>query len=134
MRAGEVILFYSGMHNVYASEDLYLDNMTTNQKVDVHKNMLTYDNTVDIDVPPYYSNIITYRASLGHKINHSFNPSTHFCYTEHPRFGSIKGIRTLRRVAKGEELSINYGYSGYSVHMPGWYKLLNQENKDRDNG
>ena len=37
-------------------------------------------------------------------------PNCEFDDFDHPRFGPIKCIATMRPINKGEELTINYGY------------------------
>jgi hypothetical protein len=54
----------------------YLSNMTLDEKEDVHKNWLHYNDTYMIDIPPSHSNLIYYRASLGHKVS-TINPVYH---------------------------------------------------------
>ena len=41
---------------------------------------------------------------------HSFTPNCEFDDFDHPRFGKIKCIATMRPINKGEELTINYDY------------------------
>ena len=49
------------------------------------------------------------------------------CRFDHPRFGKIKCIRTIRRVKAGEELTVEYGYDHNGLgpsnpDAPQWYK------------
>ena len=58
--------------------------MTLDEVEDRHKNLLTYDDTFDIDCPE--SDIVKYRATLGHKANHKFDANTKFCFVKSPRY------------------------------------------------
>ena len=49
------------------------------------------------------------------------------CRFDHPRFGKIKCIRTIRPVKAGEELTVEYGYDHNGLgpnnpDAPQWYK------------
>uniref|UniRef100_T1J3X3 SET domain-containing protein n=1 Tax=Strigamia maritima TaxID=126957 RepID=T1J3X3_STRMM len=79
-----------------------------------------------LDVPPELVDTRRYCATLGHKINHSFQPN---CVTElftHPRFGRTVAVRTKQSIKKGEELTINYGYglriNSEEMDVPDWYR------------
>jgi len=39
-----------------------------------------------LDIPPEFGSTAKYRATLGHKINHSFEPNTEFVKTESARY------------------------------------------------
>lgn len=68
------------------------------------------------------SDVSIMRCTLGHKANHSDRPNAEFDWTEHPRFGSIRTIVTIRAIEAGEEITVDYGYGGF-VHQtpPGWF-------------
>ncbi|EQB79029.1 hypothetical protein CB1_001783001 [Camelus ferus] len=91
-------------------------------------NTLSLDEETVIDVPEPYNHVSKYRASLGHKANHSFTPNCIYDLFVHPRFGPIKCIRTLRAVEADEELTVAYGYDhsppGKSgPEAPEWYQV-----------
>ena len=44
------------------------------------------------------------------QIQHSFTPNCEMDDFEHPRFGDIKCVATLRPIKAGEELTIHYEY------------------------
>jgi len=47
----------------------YPENMTSlDEREDHHKNLLSYDNEVSLDIPPHMDDIVEYRATLGHKV------------------------------------------------------------------
>jgi hypothetical protein len=49
-----------------------------------------------------------YCATLGHKANHSFSANAEWSLFEHPRFGLIRALASLRDVKSGEEILVNY--------------------------
>ena len=61
-----------------------------------------------MDIPEEYICLNNYRASLGHKINHSFKPNCKWEVIEHPVFGRIPKIITLVDVPAEEELTCHY--------------------------
>ncbi|XP_020795179.1 histone-lysine N-methyltransferase SETD7 [Boleophthalmus pectinirostris] len=117
--ANTVMAFYNGVritHSEVDSRDWALNG-----------NTISLDEDTVIDVPQPWDQTHTYCASLGHKANHSFSPNCKYDPYVHPRFGSIKCIRTLRPVHKDEELTVAYGYdhepSGKNgPEAPDWYK------------
>ena len=76
------------------------------------------DEDFDLDIPDNMISTSQYKASLGHKVCHSFRPNCELDNFEHPRFGLIKCIVTLRPIAKDEELTVHYEYD-LSV-APSW--------------
>ena len=82
---------------------------------------------VSIDVPAHFASEKVYCASLGHKVNHTFDAVRVNCvyaHCEHPRFGHIRCIRTTRAVDPGQELLVDYGYDVDNVTghgVPGWF-------------
>jgi hypothetical protein len=59
--------------------------MTIDERENVHKNLLSFNKEYDLNVPPPFDNILVYRATLGHKANHSFRPNTRFGFAKNPR-------------------------------------------------
>ena len=91
-----------------------------------------------IDIPASYRHSEDYSASLAHKVtddilqkilkplekylqaNHSFQPNCCFGRVQHPVFGlTCLGVKTLKAVARDEEIFVNYRYS--PAHAPAWY-------------
>ena len=68
------------------SNSMYTPNMTIDERENRHKYLLTFNDTYDLDIPPEFEDIQVYRASLGHKINHSFKGNTRFCHVKSPRY------------------------------------------------
>ena len=61
-----------------------------------------------MDLPAECIPFSNYRATRGHKINHSFAPNCKWDTVRHPVFGRIPRIVTLKRVDVGEELTCHY--------------------------
>lgn len=78
-----------------------------------------------IDIPGEFESTELYRATLGHKINHKFNPNTAYTHVDSARFGIINALVTKEAVAKDEEYFASYGYS-LGVNLP-WYKEAYKE-------
>jgi len=75
-----------------------------------------------LDFPPSKADLRVYCASLGHKVNHSFVPNAEFSTIYHPRWGRVRSVVTLREVASGEELLVDYGYD--LIRCPAWFRQL----------
>jgi len=75
-----------------------------------------------LDFPPSQADLTVYCASLGHKVNHSFVPNAEFSTIYHPRWGRVRSVVTLRDVAVGEELLVDYGYD--LIRCPSWFRQL----------
>ena len=83
-----------------------------------------FEKDVYLNVPEPYWNITNFRATLGHKINHSFKfAKCTFGYVYHPRFGNIRSVVATSNIRKGEEVFANYGYSKDNP-VPEWYSSL----------
>lgn len=61
-----------------------------------------------MDLPDDFIATDKYRATLGHKINHSFRPNCKWDTCQHPVFGRIPRIVTLKDIQPGQELSCHY--------------------------
>ena len=59
-----------------------------------------YESGLRMDIPPKYVSRDNYRATLGHKMNHSFQSNCFEWFFDHPRFGVIPCEKTRRFVAK----------------------------------
>lgn len=112
----EVMSFYNGIRISHAEAD--------GRDWSSNSNTISLDDHTVIDVPEDLSDTNVYRASLGHKANHSFTPNSMYDPYDHPRFGLIKSIRTIRSVLAGEELTVAYGYdhSELDTDTPTWYR------------
>ena len=63
-----------------------------------------------MDIPVDMRNLTSYRATLAHKINHSFDPNCEFWEVTHPVFGYIPCVRALYDLDGGIELTVHYNY------------------------
>ena len=89
---------------------------------------IALDDYWHLDIPEDSRSTDKYCATLGHKICHSFDPNCDFENFEHPRFGPILCVVTLKPVAEGEELFACYEYD--LKVAPSWYvELWNQKYK-----
>ena len=52
-----------------AKTGIYWPNMTVDMKEEAIKNFITLNATHLLDIPTELTNIVSYRASLGHKVN-----------------------------------------------------------------
>ncbi|XP_054648524.1 histone-lysine N-methyltransferase SETD7 [Dunckerocampus dactyliophorus] len=127
-----VMAFYNGVRITHSEVD--------KRDWSLNGNTISLDEDTVIDVPQPFDQTERYCASLGHKANHSFTPNCKYDVCVHPRFGSIKCIRTLRAVQKDEELTVAYGYDHAVTgkngpEAPDWYKqelFLFQQRQSED--
>ena len=76
---------------------------------DNHKFLVSFNRVYDMNIPKHYWNITNFRATLGHKINHSFKDSkAKFGIAFHPRFGKVVTIIATKNITKHEEILIDY--------------------------
>lgn len=72
-----------------------------------------------------------YKATLGHKINHSFSAwNCMFHNLDHPRFGLIPAARTTETVREGQELLCMYQHEYH--HAAPWFQELYRKEIDAD--
>lgn len=115
-----VMSFYNGVRITHHEVD--------SRDWSTNGNTISLDEETVIDVPEPYNYVSKYCATLGHKANHSFTPNCIYDPFVHPRFGSIKCIRTIRPVVRDEELTVAYGYDhsppgNNGPEAPEWYQL-----------
>ena len=75
-----------------------------------------------IDIPPAYKSTSDYQGTLGHKVNHRFNPNSIYMHYDTPRFGIILAVRTQEKIMKDQEYFANYGYKFFFA--PRWHRML----------
>ena len=93
---------------------------TSNFDYQIYVDWADTDHSAFVDVPPECTDSDAYHASLAHKANHSFDPNCKYVAIEHPRFGRIPALQTLRLIQKGEELFAHYKYD--MALAPQWYQ------------
>jgi len=147
--AGEVLTFYSGYIINCDSSLRALDRRDLNDEEEHVRNM--YNMAIDledgenlcIDLPPELGNDVKrYNATLGHKVNHSFEPNAEFVlFPVHPVLGTIMSLAALTDIHPAEEITVNYGYN-YTTDpdQPEWFILQwnsfydpNNNNSDNNN-
>ena len=73
-----------------------------------------------IDIPQNCRSTEVYRATLAHKICHSFVPNAKYSYAFHPKFGHIRCVIAIKDIQVDEEITCNYKYK--LEKAPEWYK------------
>jgi len=124
MPENTVVAFYNGLcltHESVNARDWMLNG-----------NTISIDELGVIDVPPQYG-LSVYKASLAHKSNHCFQNNAKYDWYDHPRFGLIKCIRTIKPVKKDEEITVLYDYNELDengvLEAPAWYLDLLKKKK-----
>ena len=125
---GELVLYYSGLIWNNTEQALFTLNVSYNQTWDevwkVQKYLLVLKDDLYINIPEQYWSISNYRASLAHKLNHSFKKTkVMWGHAFHPRFGHIKSVVAQENIKRGEEIFIDYGYRVGS-QVPKWFSDL----------
>ena len=60
-------------------------------------------------MPEPYNEIQHYRATLGHKMNHSFKfAKAQMTHAYHPRFGDVRAYYATSNIFKGEEMFLTF--------------------------
>ena len=119
---GAILSFYNGVR--LAKEEA--EEPSEAWEDDAYKILDQTEEENVLDIPERFRGLDTYCASLAHKTNHSFRPGARFCLFDHPRFGDIPAIKSLRPLTAGTEVLVNYQYSFDSA--PPWYQQLNVSN------
>jgi len=145
---GEVVAYYSGFIIHCESSLRALDRRELTDELEHERNMYNIaldiegdqgqvEHNLCIDLPPDIGQGMNhYRATLGHKVNHSFEPNCEFVLlSSHPILGTVMGLAALKDIMKGEEISVNYGYNVTSdPDQPQWFiKLWNEYYGPSDN-
>lgn len=88
-----------------------------------------------LDIPEEVISLNNYRASLGHKINHSFQPNCKWDQTMHPTFGRIPSVITLLDLKAGTELTCHYMIDMQEAagidHLQWYLDLWDEESNDK---
>jgi len=110
-----VISYYNGVR-VLPGESY----TSSSYSYQIYVDWVNTDDSPFIDIPAGCVDIANYLASLAHKANHSFNPNCRFVASDHPRFGRVPSLQTIKDVKKGEELMSHYKYD--TALAPTWYQ------------
>jgi len=111
VKKGNIIAYFNGVRFPIPEDDNYEGSVYSIQTIEY-----------DIDIPADKVSISNYTASIGHKVNHSFQPNIEFVDFEHPRFGGIMAVKALRDIAEDEELTADYGMDIDEEDIPTWYR------------
>lgn len=114
--AGTVAAFYNGVRIPYALGGPKEEWATSGYKIFVNADFTSGER---MDIPEDCVSLSSYRATLGHKVNHSFVPNCSEWFFDHPRFGVVPCERTVRDVRAGEELTLDYEYDPFNA--PEWF-------------
>ena len=67
-----------------------------------------------VDIPQEFGPVARYRATLGHKANHSFRYNAQYTlFSTHPVLGTIMAVVATRDLPAGTEVLCKYGYPGH---------------------
>ncbi|EGC33243.1 hypothetical protein DICPUDRAFT_154738 [Dictyostelium purpureum] len=104
--------FYNGVR---------IPHKTVNERSwDLNSNTISLNSDVVIDVPSHLSSTSQYCATISHKANHDLNKkNAEYSFYNHPRFGEIKSIKSIKPIKKDEEIFVSYDYTD---EKPSWYK------------
>jgi len=105
VKANTTVAFYNGIR-VRPGEKAAFANSGYQIFVDWNKRSEVTSDYMDI--PPEYVSLNRYTASLGHKINHSFDPNCRWGTVEHPTFGRVPRVVTIKDLKAGTELTCHY--------------------------
>ena len=93
---------------------------------------MTYelDENYSLNLLKPYWKISDFRATLGHKLNHSFDAKTYFSCAYHARFGYAVTVIAEHDILRGEEVFVNYHYEDDSNDsVPLWYAEMYKAQK-----
>jgi histone-lysine N-methyltransferase SETD7 len=129
--AGEVVAFYSGFIIHCESSLRALDRRELSNDAEHERNMYNLaldlpgeEENLCIDIPTDMGNNVSmYNATLGHKVNHSFEPNSEFIlFSAHPIFGTVMALAAMEDMLPGQELTVNYGYNFTAEpEQPPWF-------------
>lgn len=128
IKEGDLVAYYGGLIYDPIKDPVFFNNMTQSDRYAIHRNLmsLTYNPNIQINIPESMWNTTKYRATLGHKLNHSFTRrQTDYNWVVHPRFGLIRSVMAIKDIAPDEELFVHYRYPVKAEsRVPKWYKDL----------
>jgi len=128
---GDILAFYGGYMISCNSSLRALDRQEYSDVEEHQRNMyslslgLEEEDNFCLDLPPELgNNVAKYNATLGHKLNHSFEPNVEFyLFSVHPVLGTIMSLSALEDIPAGTELTVNYGYDlEADPDQPQWFR------------
>jgi len=128
---GDILAFYGGYMISCNSSLRALDRQEYSDVEEHQRNMYSLSLGLDeednfcLDLPPELGNdVAKYNATLGHKLNHSFEPNVEFyLFSVHPVLGTIMSLSALEDIPAGSELTVNYGYDlEADPDQPQWFR------------
>lgn len=131
IQRGDILAFYGGYMISCNSSLRALDRKEYSDEEEHHRNMyslslgLEEEDNYCLDLPPELGNDVNkYNATLGHKLNHKFEPNVEFfLFSVHPVLGTIMSLSALEDIPAGTELTVNYGYDlKEDPDQPEWFK------------
>ena len=113
---GEVVAFYNGVRLPYIPGEK--ENWdTSGYKIFINADHASGER---VDLPGELIHLDNYCATLGHKMNHSFDHNCTEWFFSHPIHGVIPCAVAARDLGEGEELYLHYGYD--PNNCPIWYR------------
>jgi histone-lysine N-methyltransferase SETD7 len=88
-----------------------------------------------MDIPSKYQSSANYTSTMGHKVNHSFDPNCQFVVAVHPCFGRIPAVKTIKPVHRGDELLVHYFMDmeeTYEWYREAWSRFTEQLRQAED--
>ncbi|TRY63804.1 hypothetical protein TCAL_15195 [Tigriopus californicus] len=112
-----IVAFYNGVRLPFVLGGPKEDWSTSGYKIFVNADFKSGER---MNIPLEYVSLENYCATLGHKVNHSFEPNCTEWFIDHPRFGVIPCERTSKDIKTGDELFLDYEYDPYNC--PEWFE------------
>eukprot|EP00096_Caligus_rogercresseyi_P013242 TRINITY_DN5916_c0_g1_i2.p1 TRINITY_DN5916_c0_g1~~TRINITY_DN5916_c0_g1_i2.p1 ORF type:complete len:280 (-),score=33.01 TRINITY_DN5916_c0_g1_i2:80-919(-) len=114
--SGTIVAFYNGIRIPFEFGGPKEIWSSSGYKIFINAD---YESGERMNIPEELTSLTKYCASLGHKMNHSFEPNCTEWFFHHPRFGIIPCERALRDIKDGEELFLDYEYDPHNC--PEWF-------------
>jgi len=127
---GQLVSYFNGIR--VTEDQMFHDNMTKEEEYEMGRYYFGLGYTspyswgipsaLNIDIPERYRSIVDYRTTLGHKVNHKFDPesNTEFTVVKHPLFGPICALVATKVIDIDEELFVDYNYDVDALDAPQW--------------
>ena len=127
---GDLVSYFNGVR--VTEDQIYQRNMTTEATYQASRYYFSLgyftpkswglQPELCMDIPERYRSLLSYRTTLGHKVNHKFSDQTnsYFEVVKHPLFGVIVALVADQIIRRGEEVFTNYNYDLRTA--PDWYR------------